>query len=212
MSRFTLSRIPSLRPRQAGVGSVTPPSPRGRRLPPRATRWPLAKAGAPSVVAVPSERRAGPSGPASTAGSVPAAAEPLQAELRELFRRSPSRIPVTIARIVLAHGVVVSSAELDVLSARGLVSRSRRAGDAADAQRERSQPSSFFPSAASRAPTRFGALRRTFPLTAVSPLLSERQEAPLRRLPNRHLRCRWRPSLAPRRGRPRPRPCRWRMA
>ena len=62
MSRFTLSRIPSLRPRQAGVGSVTPPSLRGRRLPPRATRWPLAKAGAPSVVAVPSERRAGPSG------------------------------------------------------------------------------------------------------------------------------------------------------
>ena len=76
------------------------------------------------MVAVPADRRAGPSGPPSTAGSVPATAETLQAELREMFR--PDQEPVAdyltrIARIVLAlraHGVAVSSAELDMLTTK----------------------------------------------------------------------------------------------
>ena len=76
--------------------------------------------GALAMVAVP----AGLSGPPSTAGSVPATAETLQAELREMFR--PDQEPVAdyltrIARIVLAlraHGVAISSGELDMLTTK----------------------------------------------------------------------------------------------
>ena len=67
---------------------------------------------------------AGLSGPPSTAGSVPATAESLQADLREMFR--PDQEPVAdyltrISRIVLAlraHGVAISSAELDGLATK----------------------------------------------------------------------------------------------
>ena len=80
--------------------------------------------GALAMVAVPADRRAGPSGPPSTAGSVPATAETLQAELREMFR--PDQEPVAdyltrIARIVLAlraHGAAISSGELDMLTTK----------------------------------------------------------------------------------------------
>ena len=69
-------------------------------------------------------RPAGPSGPPSTAGSVPGTAEGLQAELRAIFR--PDQEPVAdyltrVSRIVLAlkaHGVTVSSRDLDALSTK----------------------------------------------------------------------------------------------
>ena len=65
---------------------------------------------------------AGPSGPPSTAGSVPATAETLQAELRELYR--PGQEPVgdyltRLARVVLAlraYGVNVGQPELEKLT------------------------------------------------------------------------------------------------
>ena len=77
-----------------------------------------------AVVPLSADRRAGPSGPPSTAGSVPATAESLQADLREMFR--PDQEPVgdyltRISRIVLAlraHGVAISSAELDGLATK----------------------------------------------------------------------------------------------
>ena len=77
-----------------------------------------------AVVPLPADRRAGLSGPPSTAGSVPATAESLQADLREMFR--PDQEPVgeyltRISRIVLAlraHGVAISSAELDGLATK----------------------------------------------------------------------------------------------
>ena len=80
--------------------------------------------GALAMVAVPADRRGGPSGPPSTVGSMPATAETLQAELREMFR--PDQEPVVdyltrIARIVLAlraHGVAISSGELDMLTTK----------------------------------------------------------------------------------------------
>ena len=86
----------------------------------------LAAAGDSALAVVPlsADRRAGLSGPPSTAGSVPATAESLQADLREMFR--PDQEPVAdyltrISRIVLAlraHGVAVSSAELDGLATK----------------------------------------------------------------------------------------------
>ena len=86
----------------------------------------LAAAGDSALAVVPlsAERRAGLSGPPSTAGSVPATAESLQADLREMFR--PDQEPVAdyltrISRIVLAlraHGVAISSAELDGLATK----------------------------------------------------------------------------------------------
>ena len=77
-----------------------------------------------AVVPLSADRRAGLSGPPSTAGSVPATAESLQADLREMFR--PDQEPVgdyltRISRIVLAlraHGVTISSAELDGLATK----------------------------------------------------------------------------------------------
>ena len=80
--------------------------------------------GALAVVPLSADRRAGLSGPPSTAGSVPATAESLQADLREMYR--PDQEPVAayltrISRIVLAlraHGVAISSAELDGLAAK----------------------------------------------------------------------------------------------
>ena len=77
-----------------------------------------------AVVPLSADRRAGLSGPPSTAGSVPATAESLQADLREMFR--PDQEPVgeyltRISRIVLAlraHGVAISSAELDGLATK----------------------------------------------------------------------------------------------
>ena len=86
----------------------------------------LAAAGDSALAVVPlsADRRAGLSGPPSTAGSVPATAESLQADLREMFR--PDQEPVAdyltrISRIVLAlraHGVAISSAELDGLATK----------------------------------------------------------------------------------------------
>ena len=80
--------------------------------------------GALAVVPLSADRRAGLSGPPSTAGSVPATAESLQADLREMYR--PDQEPVAayltrLSRIVLAlraHGVAISSAELDGLAAK----------------------------------------------------------------------------------------------
>ncbi|CAE7297016.1 pol, partial [Symbiodinium sp. CCMP2456] len=77
-----------------------------------------------AVVPLSADRRAGLSGPPSTAGSVPATAESLQADLREMYR--PDQEPVAdyltrISRIVLAlraHGVAVSSSELDMLTTK----------------------------------------------------------------------------------------------
>ena len=85
---------------------------------------PAAPDGALAVVPLSADRRAGLSGPPSTAGSVPATAESLQADLREMYR--PDQEPVAayltrISRIVLAlraHGVAISSAELDGLAAK----------------------------------------------------------------------------------------------
>ena len=62
-------------------------------------------AAAPKPSSGPGPALAGPSGPPSTAGSVPATAETLQAELRELYR--PDQEPVSdyltrLARVVLA--------------------------------------------------------------------------------------------------------------
>ena len=86
----------------------------------------LAAAGDSALAVVPlsADRRAGLSGPPSTAGSVPATAESLQADLREMYR--PDQEPVAdyltrISRIVLAlraHGVAVSSVELDTLTTK----------------------------------------------------------------------------------------------
>ena len=86
----------------------------------------LAAAGDSALAVVPlsADRRAGLSGPPSTAGSVPATAESLQADLREMFR--PDQEPVAdyltrISRILLAlraHGVAISSAELDGLATK----------------------------------------------------------------------------------------------
>ena len=80
-----------------------------------------------AVVPLSADRRAGLSGPPSTAGSVPATAESLQADLREMFR--PDQEPVgeyltRISRIVLAlraHGVAISSAELDGLATKASI-------------------------------------------------------------------------------------------
>ena len=145
------------------------------------------------MVPLSADRRAGLSGPPSTAGSVPATAESLQADLREMYR--PDQEPVAayltrLSRIVLAlraHGVAISSAELDGLAARswrrssarsvatgirprwcgacGPGSRPQRLGKGTTAttatSRRRFRPlvSSSLPSAASRAlaPIRFGA-------------------------------------------------------
>ena len=86
----------------------------------------LAVAGDSALAVVPlsADRRAGLSGPPSTAGSVPATAESLQADLREMFR--PDQEPVAdyltrISRIVLVlrvHGVAIASAELDGLATK----------------------------------------------------------------------------------------------
>ena len=73
----------------------------------------------------PGSRKAGPSGPPSTAGSVPGTAESLQADLRALYR--PDQEPVAdyltrISRVVLAlraHGIVVDAGALDVYTATG---------------------------------------------------------------------------------------------
>ena len=75
----------------------------------------------------PGSRKAGPSGPPSTAGSVPGTAESLQAELRALYR--PDQEPVAdyltrISRVVLAlraHGIVVDVGALDVLSTKATI-------------------------------------------------------------------------------------------
>ena len=75
-------------------------------------------AAAPKSSPGPGPARAGPSGPPSTVGSVPASAETLQAELRELYR--PDQEPVAdyltrLARVVLAlraYGVNVGQPEL----------------------------------------------------------------------------------------------------
>ena len=84
----------------------------------------LAAAGDSALAVVPlsADRRAGLSGPPSTAGSVPATAESLQADLPEMFRPDQESVAdylTRISRIVLAlraHGVVISSAELDGLA------------------------------------------------------------------------------------------------
>ena len=79
-------------------------------------------AAAPKPPSGPGPAPAGPSGPPSTAGSVPATAETLQAELRELYR--PDQEPVgdyltRLARVVLAlraYGVNVGQPELEKLT------------------------------------------------------------------------------------------------
>ena len=74
--------------------------------------------------ATPGSRRAGPSGPPSTAGSVPGTAESLQTELRAMYRpdQEPAADYLTrISRIVLAlraHGIVVDASDLDSLSTK----------------------------------------------------------------------------------------------
>ena len=86
--------------------------------------WAAAGDSALAVVPLSADRRAGLSGPPSTAGSVPATAESLQVDLREMYR--PDQEPVAdyltrISRIVLAlrvHGVAVSSVELDRLTTK----------------------------------------------------------------------------------------------
>ena len=86
---------------------------------------PAAKsAAAPKSSSGPGPALAGPSGPPSTAGSVPATAETLQAELRELYR--PDQEPVgdyltRLARVVLAlraYGVNVGQPELEKLTTK----------------------------------------------------------------------------------------------
>ena len=86
---------------------------------------PAAKsAAAPKSSLGPGPALAGPSGPPSTAGSVPATAETLQAELRELYR--PDQEPVgdyltRLARVVLAlraYGVNVGQPELEKLTTK----------------------------------------------------------------------------------------------
>ena len=86
---------------------------------------PAAKsAAAPKSSSGPGPALAGPSGPPSTAGSVPATAETLQAELRELYR--PDQEPVSdyltrLARVVLAlraYGVNVGQPELEKLTTK----------------------------------------------------------------------------------------------
>ena len=61
----------------------------------------------------PGSRKAGPSGPPSTAGSVPGTAESLQADLRALHR--PDQEPAR------AHGIVVDAGALDVLSTKATI-------------------------------------------------------------------------------------------
>ena len=81
-------------------------------------------AAAPKPSSGPGPAQAGPSGPPSTAGSVPATAETLQAELRELYR--PDQEPVgdyltRLARVVLAlraYGVNVGQPELEKLTTK----------------------------------------------------------------------------------------------
>ena len=81
-------------------------------------------AAAPKASSGPGPARAGPSGPPSTVGSVPASAETLQAELRELYR--PDQEPVgdcltRLARAVLAlraYGVNVGQPELEKLTTK----------------------------------------------------------------------------------------------
>ena len=81
-------------------------------------------AAAPKSSSGPGPARAGPSGPPSTAGSVPATSETLQAELRELYR--PDQEPVgdyltRLARVVLAlraYGVNVGQPELEKLTTK----------------------------------------------------------------------------------------------
>ena len=89
-----------------------------QRLPPEAGDSALA------VVPLSADRRAGLSGPPSTAGSVPATAGSLQADLREMFRPDQEQVAdylTRISRIVLAlraHGVAIASAELDGLATK----------------------------------------------------------------------------------------------
>ena len=79
-------------------------------------------AAAPKPSSGPGPALAGPSAPPSTAGSVPATAETLQAELRELYR--PDQEPVgdylmRFARVVLAlraYGVNIGQTELEKLT------------------------------------------------------------------------------------------------
>ena len=86
----------------------------------------LAAAGDSALAVVPlsADRRAGLSGPPSTAGSVPATAESLQADLREMYRTDQEPVAdylTRISRIVLAlraHGVAVSSVQLDTLTTK----------------------------------------------------------------------------------------------
>ena len=81
-------------------------------------------AAAPKPSSGPGPAPAGPSGPPSTAGSVPATAETLEAELRELYR--PDQEPVgdyltRLARVVLAlraYGVNVGQPELEKLTTK----------------------------------------------------------------------------------------------
>ena len=104
---------------EQAVASAAPAAPTAG-----ATGLAAAGDGALAVVPLSADRRAGLSGPPSTAGSVPATAESLQADLREMYR--PDQEPVAayltrLSRIVLAlraHGVAISSAELDGLAAK----------------------------------------------------------------------------------------------
>ena len=109
-------------PEASGAGGDSPPrvdvSAAAREL----AMVPTGAAYVPATA--PGSRPAGPSGPPSTAGSVPGTAEGLQAELRAIFR--PDQEPVAdyltrVSRIVLAlkaHGVTVSSRDLDALSTK----------------------------------------------------------------------------------------------
>ena len=135
----------------------------------------LAAAGDSALAVVPlsADRRAGLSGPPSTAGSVPATAESLQADLREMFR--PDQEPVAdyltrISRIVLA----VSSAELDGLATK-----------------------------ASLLAEEFGQVGGDWHPTRMVRRLRARFTAAARRRPVRRLSPSWvRPALAPRLGSP----------
>ena len=109
-------------PEASGAGGDSPPrvdvSAAAREL----AMVPTGAAYVPATA--PGSRPAGPSGPPSTAGSVPGTAEGLHAELRAIFR--PDQEPVAdyltrVSRIVLAlkaHGVTVSSRDLDALSTK----------------------------------------------------------------------------------------------
>ena len=109
-------------PEASGAGGDSPPrvdvSAAAREL----AMVPTGAAYVPATA--PGSRPAGPSGPPSTAGSVPGTAEGLQAELRAILR--PDQEPVAdyltrVSRIILAlkaHGVTVSSRDLDALSTK----------------------------------------------------------------------------------------------